>query len=35
MADYLKVVYGEGVRPFTDYPSKLVKYLFDSFENSN
>lgn len=31
MADYLKVVYGEGVRPHTDYPSKLVKYLFDSF----
>mgnify|MGYP003308616062 FL=1 len=31
MADYLKVVYGEGVRPHTDYPSKLVKHLFDSF----
>ncbi len=32
MADYLKVVYGEGVRPFTDYPSKLVKHLFERFE---
>ena len=31
MADYLSVVYGEGVRPYTDYPSKLVKYLFDKF----
>ena len=32
MADYLKVIYGEDVKPFTDYPAKLVKYLFDSFE---
>jgi ubiquinone/menaquinone biosynthesis C-methylase UbiE len=32
MADYLSVVYGEGVRPYTDYPSKLVKYLFEKFE---
>ena len=31
MADYLKVVYGEGVRPFTDYPAKMVKHLFDRF----
>ena len=31
MADYLKVVYAEGVRPYTDYPSKLVKYLFDKY----
>lgn len=32
MADYLTVVYGDNVRPLTDYPSKLVKYLFKRFE---
>lgn len=32
MADYLTVVYGEGVRPYTDYPSKLVAYLFQKFK---
>ena len=32
MADYLKVIYGESVRPFTDYPAKLVKHLFDRFD---
>jgi len=32
MADYLTVVYGEGVRPYTEYPSKLVKYLFERFD---
>ena len=26
MADYLTVVYGEGVRPYTDYPSKLISH---------
>ena len=31
MADYLKIVYSEKKRPFTDYPSKLVKYLYDKF----
>ena len=31
MADYLKVVYDEDVRPYTDYPSKLIKYLFDRY----
>lgn len=31
MADYLKVVYDEGVRPYTDYPSKLITYLFQRF----
>ena len=32
MADYLTVVYGEGVRPYTKYPLQLIKYLFDRFE---
>ena len=32
MADYLTVVYGEGVRPYTDYPSKLSTYLFERFK---
>ena len=32
MADYLTVVYGEGVRPYTDYPSKLIMHLFERFE---
>lgn len=32
MADYLKVVYGEGVRPYTEYPTKLVTHLFERFE---
>ncbi len=31
MTDYLKIVYSEKNRPFTEYPSKLVKYLFDRF----
>lgn len=32
MADYLTVVYGEGVRPYTKYPSQLIRHLFDRFE---
>ena len=32
MADYLSVVYGESVRPYTDYPSKLVRHLFRAFD---
>jgi len=32
MADYLTVVYGEGVRPYTDYPSKLIVHLFERFK---
>ena len=32
MADYLSVVYGEGVRPYTKYPSQLIKHLFDQFD---
>jgi SAM-dependent methyltransferase len=31
MADYLKIIYSEKKRPFTDYPSQLVKHLFDEF----
>lgn len=31
MADYLSVVYGEGVRPYTEYPAKLITYLFNRF----
>ena len=31
MADYLTVVYGEGVRPYTTYPLQLIEYLFDRF----
>ena len=31
MSDYLQVIYGEGVRPYTDYPSKLVTHLFERF----
>lgn len=32
MSDYLKVVYSEENTPYTDYPSKLAKYLFDAFD---
>ena len=31
MNDYLKVVYNKGVRPYTNYPSKLCRYLFKRF----
>jgi len=31
MNDYLKVVYGEGKRPYTTYPQKLCSYLFNTF----
>lgn len=31
MSDYLKIVYNTKDRPLTDYPEKLVNYLFDSF----
>ena len=31
MNDYLKVVYAREVRPYTEYPEKLVHYLFNSF----
>jgi SAM-dependent methyltransferase len=29
--DYLKIVYNEKDRPFTVYPNKLAKYIFDNF----
>lgn len=29
--DYLKIVYNEKDRPFTEYPNKLAKYIFDNF----
>ena len=32
MADYLTVVYGEDVRPYTEYPSKLITHLFERFK---
>lgn len=31
MSDYLKIVYNTKDRPLTNYPEKLVNYLFDSF----
>lgn len=31
MADYLSVVYDDKVRPYTEYPAKLVNYLFQAF----
>jgi SAM-dependent methyltransferase len=32
MSDYLTIVYSDKLRPYTDYPEKLAKYLFDCFE---
>lgn len=32
MGDYLNVVYSEENTPYTKYPKKLAKYLFDSFD---
>lgn len=31
MPDYLKVIYSDKSRPYTDYPAKLCSYLFQSF----
>ena len=31
MADYLKVVYSEKERPYTNYPDKLARHLFEKF----
>ena len=31
MSKYLSVMYDENVRPYTDYPMKLAKHLFDKF----
>ena len=35
MSDYLKVVYSEENTPYTTYPEKLAKYLFDNFDMKN
>ena len=32
MANLLKVVYSERVRPFNDYPLKLIRHLFKRFK---
>ena len=32
MSDYLKIVYNTEDRPLTDYPEKLVNYLFEAFK---
>jgi SAM-dependent methyltransferase len=32
MKDYVEVIYNEGDRPFTEYPSLLTAYLADRFE---
>lgn len=31
MSDYIKVVYDDKLRPYTDYPRKLARFLFDSY----
>lgn len=31
MSDYLKVIYSEKERPYTNYPEKLCRYLFQRF----
>jgi SAM-dependent methyltransferase len=30
--NYINVIYGEGVKPFTSYPSVFTKYLFNRYE---
>ena len=32
MSDYLKIIYSEENKPYTEYPKKLAKYLFDNFQ---
>jgi ubiquinone/menaquinone biosynthesis C-methylase UbiE len=32
MSDYLKVIYDENTRPYTEYPEKLIHYLFNAFD---
>lgn len=32
MSDYLNIVYDEKSRPYTNYPEKLMYYLFNAFE---
>jgi hypothetical protein len=30
--NYINVIYGEGVKPFTSYPFVFTKYLFKRYE---
>jgi SAM-dependent methyltransferase len=32
MSDYLNIVYDEKARPYTEYPEKLIHYLFNAFQ---
>ena len=32
MSDYLNIVYDEKARPYTEYPEKLMYYLFNAFQ---
>lgn len=32
MSDYLKIIYDEGIRPYTEYRDKLISYLFKASE---
>jgi SAM-dependent methyltransferase len=32
VSDYLKIIYSEDARPYTEYPEKLMYYLFNTFE---
>ena len=32
MSDYLKIVYDEKTKPYTEYPQKLISYLFNIFK---
>lgn len=32
MSDYLKIVYDKTTRPYTEYPEKLIYYLFNVFQ---
>ena len=32
MSDYLNIVYDKKVRPYTEYPEKLMNYLFNTFQ---
>lgn len=34
MSDYLRVVYDTNTRPYTNYPQKLISYLFNVFQLS-
>ena len=32
MSDYLQVVYNKELRPYTEYPQKLIQHLFNAFQ---